>query len=132
MKLANDIGVIHRLGLKELAPAFTFTSNLASTGPSGSASGVTAAPMVNAVEPSSLLPGHVLAVVQSLDELHHLDGIQIIYRLGFLVITDRRIIAREAQNIRIPSMCAPIRSDCMAIRLRSRQVNCITGSCPNS
>src|SRR6185437_7556900 len=26
----------------------------------------------------------------------------------------------------------PIRSDCMAIRLRSRQVNCITGSCPNS
>src|SRR5690349_17733249 len=33
---------------------------------------------------------------------------------------------------RIPSMWAPIRSDCMAIRLRSRQVNCITGSCPNS
>ena len=30
------------------------------------------------------------------------------------------------------AMVAPNKSDCIAMRLRSRQVSCITGSCPNS
>ena len=48
------------------------------------------------------MAGHVVPIVQSLHKLHHLNRIKIVDRFGFLVITDGRVIAGEAQNISNP------------------------------
>ena len=68
-------------------------------GPSGSASGVTCAADHEIRRSVQFVAGQVAPVVQPLHDLHDLDGIQIVHRLGVFVIADGRIVPGETENV---------------------------------
>ena len=46
-----------------------------------------------------LIAGHIVPVVEPLHELHDLNGIQVVDRLGLFMISDGWIVPGEAENI---------------------------------